>query len=553
MEMNVDQTIDVKSGEHLLEEQRMCIVGNVEEVCRVCLAVGELEPLADSSVYSTYQLLLHSFNCKSDSELLKNICKHCIKELEGISSFITKFKKSCSILSTIQEYEKGSHPISEDKVNHHETSTEHSNDSDESPKNNIEEIIIDSQDYQDQADFSENEEEESITNAPLPRLTIYPKNQKNKLQPIIHAKSHKIPAYSCSICGQSFLSKKSLDMHSALHTEDDHEVNEIIQLGVDKKTALDKPSDKPYVCNVCGKGVCAIDYCKMCENRTHTLCQYEKGPGTSCFDYHKIDLTDQLKNYIVDIHNDIRNHVASGHELKGRLGSQPPASNMNQLVDSSPNHTKMVPSIILSDESFELYQPSDQSPCFITSEGVIQSDLNSCIESLGDLVTLAQKSMDEIYFSTVIPTTTLSHFLRNITVHIPHQKTEKSSTNSKIIDNNAKVINMRNNIKNIGHDAEVSKKKMSYHESELYRLENLNEGMESYHHQKQHKYEDFNTRHPIKVNDEEVEFPNNVRFKRAMGKWHDGHCRCNRIYRSSFAVHRFQQTLLIFTCFLNMV
>lgn len=36
--------------------------------------------------------------------------------------------------------------------------------------------------------------------------------------------------------------------------------------------------------------------------------------------------------YILDVHNDIRNHVASGQESRGALGNQPPAADMFLLV-----------------------------------------------------------------------------------------------------------------------------------------------------------------------------------------------------------------------------
>ncbi|XP_057668227.1 venom allergen 3-like isoform X2 [Diorhabda carinulata] len=76
----------------------------------------------------------------------------------------------------------------------------------------------------------------------------------------------------------------------------------------------------------------SIDYCSLCENGFHTMCLYPRdGPGPSCLDYRKVEFTQYQKMYIVDIHNDIRNHVASGLETKGKLGNQPPATNMLQL------------------------------------------------------------------------------------------------------------------------------------------------------------------------------------------------------------------------------
>nr|CAH7722839.1 unnamed protein product [Callosobruchus chinensis] len=58
---------------------------------------------------------------------------------------------------------------------------------------------------------------------------------------------------------------------------------------------------------------------------------FQEGPSKACIEYKTVNLTEDLKEYIVSIHNDIRNHVASGQETKGGLGRQPSAANMNIL------------------------------------------------------------------------------------------------------------------------------------------------------------------------------------------------------------------------------
>ncbi|CAG9838046.1 unnamed protein product [Diabrotica balteata] len=78
--------------------------------------------------------------------------------------------------------------------------------------------------------------------------------------------------------------------------------------------------------------VVAVDYCSLCENRSHTLCLYpNSGPGPNCLEYKKVSLSSEEKQYIVEIHNDIRNFVASGFEKQGKLGGLPPAANMMPL------------------------------------------------------------------------------------------------------------------------------------------------------------------------------------------------------------------------------
>ncbi|XP_076251533.1 venom allergen 3-like [Rhynchophorus ferrugineus] len=77
--------------------------------------------------------------------------------------------------------------------------------------------------------------------------------------------------------------------------------------------------------------VLTLDYCKICKKGTHTLCKYQEGPSSKCTRYRKTDLSKSTKKYILDVHNDIRNHIASGQETKGALGRQPSAANMNIL------------------------------------------------------------------------------------------------------------------------------------------------------------------------------------------------------------------------------
>ncbi|KAL1505875.1 hypothetical protein ABEB36_005332 [Hypothenemus hampei] len=75
----------------------------------------------------------------------------------------------------------------------------------------------------------------------------------------------------------------------------------------------------------------ANEYCKLCKKGTHTLCKYKEGPSVNCIEYKRPELSSSAKKYIVNIHNDIRDHIASGQETRGPLGRQPAASNMNIL------------------------------------------------------------------------------------------------------------------------------------------------------------------------------------------------------------------------------
>ncbi|CAH1113370.1 unnamed protein product [Psylliodes chrysocephalus] len=79
------------------------------------------------------------------------------------------------------------------------------------------------------------------------------------------------------------------------------------------------------------------DYCQMsCKLNnqlfTHIICQRKNmncGAGPDCgSSFNPIDLTEEDKQLILDVHNELRNKVATGQET---IGNQPPASNMNAL------------------------------------------------------------------------------------------------------------------------------------------------------------------------------------------------------------------------------
>nr|CAH7747022.1 unnamed protein product [Callosobruchus chinensis] len=76
-------------------------------------------------------------------------------------------------------------------------------------------------------------------------------------------------------------------------------------------------------------------YCSLrCNNEIHTVCQRRNqscGPDPECGpEFQKVKFSDAEKRFILDIHNHLRNYVASGIERRGT--SQPPATNMNALT-----------------------------------------------------------------------------------------------------------------------------------------------------------------------------------------------------------------------------
>ncbi|XP_028130822.1 venom allergen 3 [Diabrotica virgifera virgifera] len=75
------------------------------------------------------------------------------------------------------------------------------------------------------------------------------------------------------------------------------------------------------------------DYCSLsCGDSKHTVCLRQDencGAGPTCGpNYRPIPLTDADRRLILDVHNDLRNKIASGKET---TGAQPSASNMKAL------------------------------------------------------------------------------------------------------------------------------------------------------------------------------------------------------------------------------
>ncbi|XP_066999091.1 venom allergen 3 homolog isoform X2 [Anabrus simplex] len=56
------------------------------------------------------------------------------------------------------------------------------------------------------------------------------------------------------------------------------------------------------------------------------------GVSNACSPYGKFGVKDDQKTFIVDLHNRLRNRVASGRERRGLSGPQPQASNMKKLI-----------------------------------------------------------------------------------------------------------------------------------------------------------------------------------------------------------------------------
>ncbi|CAH1999776.1 unnamed protein product [Acanthoscelides obtectus] len=87
--------------------------------------------------------------------------------------------------------------------------------------------------------------------------------------------------------------------------------------------------DNAY-CSLCCLNITKNPVGKKCGR--HTLCLYEKGKmGPACKGSVNVGFSEEEKAAIVDIHNTVRNLVATGTESRGSPGPQYKAANMRAL------------------------------------------------------------------------------------------------------------------------------------------------------------------------------------------------------------------------------
>nr|XP_023015804.1 venom allergen 3-like isoform X2 [Leptinotarsa decemlineata] len=375
----------------------------------------------------------------------------------------------------------------------------------------------------------------------------------------------------------------------------------------------------------------ATDYCKICENGTHTMCLFNEGPGPNCLDYKKIEITDQMKKSIVDIHNDIRNHVASGRETRGRLGGQPPAADMSQLVwdeELSLMAQRWADQCVNINATFQ-HDFCRKTDRFDVGQNILTAvTINSNLPEIANLILSWYKQVSDVipsdikYFSGI----RRGQLVIGQYTQLVWAKTEyvgcalsvfKESKNNKVYNHRficnygpaGNVIGAP--IYQIGRPCSKCPSKecdiirsslcrgsdeMSAMSSEIPFNFTLEDSllMKNYHsicfilpdessqatmfkctskdevsnlisdedldnESRRGKEECFkyfgiiqnkdytfkqSKNQPIFLGNEVV-FPNKVRFRKEKGKWKDGHCRCNRIYRSSCNLYKPKPMLII--------
>jgi len=72
-----------------------------------------------------------------------------------------------------------------------------------------------------------------------------------------------------------------------------------------------------------------FDYCTI--TKKHTMCQSDQGFGDKCGTVLGSGITNQDRQEIVRVHNELRSEIANGRERRGKPGPQPPAANMEQM------------------------------------------------------------------------------------------------------------------------------------------------------------------------------------------------------------------------------
>ena len=73
-----------------------------------------------------------------------------------------------------------------------------------------------------------------------------------------------------------------------------------------------------------------FDYCTI--TKKHTMCNSDQGFGDKCGTVLGSGITNQDRQEIVRVHNELRSEIANGRERRGKPGPQPPAANMEQMV-----------------------------------------------------------------------------------------------------------------------------------------------------------------------------------------------------------------------------
>jgi hypothetical protein len=81
-----------------------------------------------------------------------------------------------------------------------------------------------------------------------------------------------------------------------------------------------------------------FDYCTI--TKKHTMCQSDQGFGDKCGTVLGSGITNQDRQEIVRVHNELRSEIANGRERRGKPGPQPPAANMEQMVISFHNYSR---------------------------------------------------------------------------------------------------------------------------------------------------------------------------------------------------------------------
>ena len=81
-----------------------------------------------------------------------------------------------------------------------------------------------------------------------------------------------------------------------------------------------------------------FDYCTI--TKKHTMCNSDQGFGDKCGTVLGSGITNQDRQEIVRVHNELRSEIANGRERRGKPGPQPPAANMEQMVISFHNNSR---------------------------------------------------------------------------------------------------------------------------------------------------------------------------------------------------------------------
>ncbi|XP_060525089.1 zinc finger protein 624-like [Cylas formicarius] len=237
-------------------------------ICRICLTVGDLKPIVDSTSLKIFNIVTE-IEIKEDDDLPKNLCVQCMQFLHDILDFANKCKNSDGLLKSALEKEKNKDYKSDSNDNFDEDYQCEDDDEDDEVKS-------------EDLNFHIKEEDDDWNCKKIVKKKRGRKRKVLKEKPIRQARkrgpkpkhidseneenlddsSSKIPV--CSACCNTFTSKAKLCQHYKENESCRPKNFKLFKCEVCEKEFSTirrrnehmniHTGETPYICTYCGKG-----------------------------------------------------------------------------------------------------------------------------------------------------------------------------------------------------------------------------------------------------------------------------------------------------------